>query len=266
MKIALASLNQLWENKVGNRSLCEGFASLASTSGIDMLVFPEMTLTGFSMNPENTAEAIDSSPTIDFFKTLSIKNNLAIVFGVCLHEAFGFTNCAIFVSNSGTVEAIYRKIHPFAFAGEDKHFLPGNEITVFHFEGCYIGLSICYDLRFPELYRLYADNCQMVINIANWPEKRIDHWTTLLKARAIENQYVVIGVNRTGRDKNQLSYIESSNIFLPDGLNPKLVHRENVYSAYEINPWCVGEYRKSFPVLQDRRKGWYEKNGLVASR
>jgi predicted amidohydrolase len=259
MKIGIVSLEQVWENKEENKSLCKKEVEKAVEANLDLIIFPEMTLTGFSMDPLKISEELKTSPTIEFFKTLATNYKIGIVFGVCLIEPIGNTNCAIYVSNIGIVEAIYRKTHPFTFAQEDKHFSPGNEIVMFQLNGFNIGLSICYDLRFPELYRLYTDSCQMVINIANWPERRVDHWNTLLKARAIENQYVVVGVNRTGMDGNQLKYKESSNVYLPDGNNPELLFVNNALKAFELDSDVVTNYRESFPVIQDRRKDLYKK-------
>ena len=235
----------------------------ASASEADLVIFPEMTLTGFSMKPEQISEKIENSPSIRFFKKSAKDKHVGIIFGLCLNEPNGFSNCAVYISKLGVIDAIYRKIHPFSFAEENKYYFPGNSIETFALEGFRIELSICYDLRFPELYRFYTDSCQIVINIANWPEKRIDHWNSLLKARAIENQFIVIGVNRIGYDGNQLKYIESSEIFLPDGITSTALFKSKEMTVYEILPDIVNSYRKSFPVLEDRRKEFYNKCKMI---
>lgn len=246
-------MNQHWEDKESNKILCGGMIKNALDLKTELIIFPELTLTGFSMDTKNISEYFDNAPTIGYFKKQAFENEMGIVFGMCLNETIGYTNCAMYVSKSGEIETIYRKIHPFSFADEDKYFTPGTDISIFKLKDLSIGLSICYDLRFPELYRLYANDCQLQINIANWPAKRIDHWSTLLKARAIENQYVVIGVNRTGRDGNSVDYIESSKAFLPDGSLVLPEYYSNDLAVVEIDNRIVSEYRSTFPVLRDRR-------------
>jgi len=251
MKIALTSINQIWEDKQENKVVCVRCFEHAKQSKADLIIFPEMTLTGFSMNTKLTAESFEDSETIKFFSQHSKKNEIASIFGVCLDEKSGITNAAVFINKLGIIENVYRKIHPFSFAGENTYFVSGNDTAIVNFEETKFGLSICYDLRFPELYRLYASNCQIMINIANWPERRIDHWNTLLKARAIEDQFFVIGVNRVGSDNNGLSYVKSSIVFSPDGTKLDPVDSKEDVLFFDVNPEFVKSYRSSFPVLSD---------------
>jgi len=251
MKIALASINQKWEDKAENKIVCIRCFEHAKKSQVDLIIFPEMTLTGFSMNTRLTAEKLEDSKTINFFSQHSKSNKIASIFGVCLDEKSGTTNAAVFINKFGNIEKVYRKIHPFSFAGENTYFVSGNDTAVINFQEIHIGLSICYDLRFPELYRLYANSCQIMINIANWPERRIDHWNTLLKARAIEDQFFVIGVNRLGNDNNGLSYVKSSMIFAPDGTRVEPIDSIEDILIFDVNPEFVQSYRSSFPVLSD---------------
>lgn len=251
MKIALTSINQKWEDKEDNKVVCAKCFQRAKQSQADLIIFPEMTLTGFSMNTKLTAERFENSETIKFFSQYSKKNEIASIFGVCLDEKSGVTNTAVFINKLGNIENVYRKIHPFSFAGENNYFVSGNDTTVVNFEETKFGLSICYDLRFPELYRLYANKCQIMVNIANWPERRIDHWNTLIKARAIENQFFVIGVNRVGSDKNGLSYVKSSMVFSPDGTKLDPFDSNEDVLFFDLNPEFVQSYRSSFPVLSD---------------
>jgi len=104
-----------------------------------------------------------------------------------------------------------------SLSDEDKYYNPGRSLKVVDYKGYSIGLTVCYDLRFPELYSALSKKSDVVLNIANWPEKRVDHWLTLLKARAIENQIYMVGVNRTGKDESGMRYVESSNIFNANG-------------------------------------------------
>jgi predicted amidohydrolase len=251
MRIALASINQKWENKEENKIVCVRCFEQAKQKQSDLIIFPEMTLTGFSMNTKKTAEKFEDSETIKFFSQHSKKNEIASLFGVCFDEKSGVTNAAVFISKLGIIENVYRKIHPFSFAGENTYFVSGSDTAIVSFEETKFGLSICYDLRFPELYRLYANNCQIMVNIANWPERRIDHWNTLLKARAIEDQFFVIGVNRVGSDNNGLSYVKSSMIFSPDGTKVEPIDYNEDLTFFDLNPEFVQSYRSAFPVLSD---------------
>lgn len=251
MRIALVSLNQHWEDKASNKKLCELYCNYAAENEVDIIIFPEMTLTGFSMNPKLNAEILNNSDSISFFKELSFKNKQSIVFGLCLKEKKGFSNSAVFISKEGKLKGIYRKIHPFSFASENLHFTPGNKTTYIENDGIHIGLTICYDLRFPELFRLYSKKSSILINIANWPEKRIAHWEALLKARAIENQFFMIGVNRTGFDNNNISYTMSSQIISPEGVVLSPFKIIDDISIYDINVNTVKIIRKNFPVLND---------------
>ena len=257
MILATVSLNQIWENKKENLILCEAYIKKASDKKVDLIVFPEMTLTGFSTNIEKTAEEENSSETIKNFQDLARSFNIAILFGVVINDGKKVLNRSVFVDNEGTVLAKYSKIHPFSFAGEDKYFNSGNKLVQFKFKDATIGLTICYDLRFPELYSAYSKECDIIINIANWPSKRIEHWNTLLKARAIENQVIIVGVNRTGSDASGLEYCESSNIFNADG--KKLDFEQlNEIKIFEINKNRTEEFKKNFNTTNDRKIEFYK--------
>lgn len=251
MNLCLVSLDQKWEDKAYNMLICKNHIEKAMINGIDLVIFPEMTLTGFSMAPSKTAESLSESLTIEFFKEMAVSNSISIIFGLCLKESNGYTNAAVFVNKYGEINGVYRKIHPFSFVNEDKYFLSGNELSFVDFMGYKVGLSICYDLRFPELYRLYANQCVLMFNIANWPEKRVNHWNSLLKARAIENQFFMIGVNRIGKDNNELTYELSSIIISPEGNIIAPTFASEDLQFYTIQPTLAELYRDSFPVLND---------------
>jgi len=257
MKIALVSLNQIWENKKVNLDLCEKYTQKASEQNVDLIVFPEMTLTGFSNNIGLISERFESSETIKNFSSLAKKFQIAIVFGVVVKNGDKALNKSIFIDKSGEISGDYSKIHPFSFAREDTYFDDGNKLSVVHFGDMVIGLTICYDLRFPELYSGLAKNCDFIINIANWPAKRVDHWNTLLKARAIENQIFVAGINRIGIDGNDLEYIESSHIFNANGenLNFELYEEMKIYEM--IIDWTK-EFKSKFNTTNDRKIKFYK--------
>lgn len=256
MKIATVSLNQFWEDKERNLKLCEGYIDEASQKNVELIIFPEMTLTGFSININKTCEIQDKSETIASFQNLAKQYKIAVLFGVVIKEEEKALNQSVFIDEDGNILGKYNKIHPFSFSGEDKYFNAGNQLKVVQYKDYNIGLSICYDLRFPELYSSYAKVCDMIVNIANWPEKRVEHWSTLLKARAIENQLYVVGVNRTGIDGNELEYKESSNIFNANGKIIEFDAKENM-KIYSIDKLFTKEFKQKFNTTDDRKIGLY---------
>lgn len=152
-----------------------------------------------------------------------------------------------FVRPDGTFDK-YDKRHLFSFSGENEVYNGGNERVVLEYKGIRILLQICYDLRFP----VFSRNCEdydLALYIANWPDKRVDAWNTLLKARAIENQAYVFGLNRIGTDGNGLNYSESSNCFFTDGtvISTK---KDNLVSA-EINLDNLKKFKEKFQFWSD---------------
>lgn len=257
MQIALVSLNQVWEDKKANLILCEQYIQKASQSYADLIVFPEMTLTGFSNNIELISEEFERSQTIQEFSLLAKKFNIATVIGVVIQDADKSLNKSIFIDKMGKTLGNYSKIHPFSFVGEDKFFNAGSKLSIIDFEGTSIGLTICYDLRFPELYSALAKQCDIILNIANWPSKRVDHWNTLLKARAIENQMFVAGINRTGNDGCGLEYTESSNIFNANGEALEFEQYDNM-KIYEVDINFTKEFKIKFNTTNDRKVELYK--------
>lgn len=258
MRVALVSLDQAWENKDQNLITCRAFAQRAKALSVDLLIFPEMTLTSFSMNTGNTSEDSQTSKTVESFKALAQEFQISIVFGVVFKDGEKATNNAILVESDGVIKANYIKMHPFTFAGEDRMFNGGNAISFGKIGNITIGLTICYDLRFPELYSALTKHCDCIINIANWPTKRIDHWNVLLKSRAIENQIFIIGVNRTGLDGNGFKYQESSQAINPNGELLSEFISEDQLHIYEIDLSSVNQFRQTFFTTQDRKPAVYK--------
>lgn len=259
MHIALLSLDQVWEDKQANLSKVIGYISKASALGCDLIIFPEMTLTGFSMNISEIAEGQSESPTVLRFSALSKEYGIAIIFGVALQEREKATNNAVLVKPTGEIVK-YTKIHPFSFAGEENYYVSGDQIISASLDGYDIGMTICYDLRFPELYSILAQRCPVIVNIANWPKTRVDHWRTLLKARAIEQQVFMIGVNRTGTDGNGLEYEKSSCIFDPNGGILSPMTSKDEMDIYEVNLQQLYGFRNAFSTRQDRKVKFYIEN------
>lgn len=253
MKLGLVQYNPEWENKSVNKEkifrLLEGLKSEP-----DFLIFPEMTLTGFTMNVK-LGEIFDlnQSETLKFFSDLSKNYSVNLIGGFIEKENEKFFNTLFVIDRVGNVKTKYRKIHLFSFAGEDRHYHSGSKPELVQIENLKVGLSICYDLRFPELFRTYAkEKVELIINIANWPDSRIDHYVHLLKARAIENQCFVAGVNRVGYGKKDY-YDGRSSVFDPLGNELISVKDEERIIIAEIDLTKIDDVRKKFPFLNDIR-------------
>ncbi|MCX7876658.1 MAG: hypothetical protein N2321_10900 [Melioribacteraceae bacterium] len=249
MKIGICQYSPVWENPEYSIKIIKSL--LENYNQTDLLIFPEMTLTGFTMNAKNFAEDIDGK-TFNFFMTKAVELKTDIFFGVIENDENKIYNSLIHIDKNGLIVARYRKIHPFSLANEDKNYFAGDELVITKINNTRIALSICYDLRFPELYRLYVKKgIDIIVNIANWPIKRIDHYSTLLKARAIENQCFAIGVNRIGKDENGFEYSGMSSIFNP--LGKEIFSNENGEGIFinEIDLSEIEKNRIELPFLND---------------
>ncbi len=249
MKIGLVQYNPVWESKEKNKKkiteLIKGDMEEAS-----LLIFPEMTLTGFTMQPSKFGESLIED-SFEFFSNIARENKFFIAAGLIEKESKHYFNSLIILNPEGKVISNYRKVHPFSYSTEDKNYKRGEKTIISEINGYKVGLSICYDLRFPELYRFYAkERVDLIIVIANWPDTRIEHWNTLLKARAIENQCYVAGVNRVGNDP-KLHYTGCSSVYDPMGKKIISLKNEEKISFAEIKKEKVEETRKKLPFLED---------------
>lgn len=249
MKIGLVQYDPIWEDPAANISKIDNLLKNFRQK-TDLLIFPEMTLTGFTMHAEEFAEEIDGIGT-KYFINLAQERKQHILAGIIELSGSKFHNTLFHFDRNGIITARYRKIHPFTYAKENIFYSAGNEIVISKIEGIKIGLSICYDLRFPELYRSYGKQlAELIIVIANWPVTRIEHWKTLLKARAIENQCFVAGVNRVGDDPYN-KYNGSSAVFDPMGNTVLQTNSEEEIFEAELNLELVKEVREKLPFLDD---------------
>lgn len=251
MKIGLVQYNPSWENKTENQRKILQLIESQKTN-FDLLIFPEMTLTGYTMNSK-LGEKFDSaeSSTLKFFVDLSRKFSVNVIAGMIENDDHKFYNTLFVIDRNGEIISKYRKIHLFNFADEEKYYSAGSKPEIVVMDDFKIGLSICYDLRFPELFRFYGkERVDLIVNIANWPDTRIEHFVYLLKARAIENLCYVAGVNRVG-STGKLYYDGQSSIFDPLG---KLIvsekNSEKIIFA-ELEKELVKKTRVQFPFLND---------------
>ncbi|GEQ84670.1 carbon-nitrogen hydrolase [Patiriisocius marinistellae] len=209
LKVTIIQSHLYWENPVAN---LEHFSEVIETINekTDLIVLPEMFTTGFSMNAEELAEEING-PTLKWLQEKAIKKNIAITGSIIIKESAYYYNRLFFVFPDGTFK-VYDKKHTFTLAGEHKVFTAGLTQNIIDYKGFKINPLICYDLRFPVWAR-NTQNYDLLLYVANWPEKRINAWDTLLKARAIENMSYCVGVNRTGLDGNGHQYTGHSAVY-----------------------------------------------------
>jgi predicted amidohydrolase len=248
MKISLIQFDILWEDKQGNfEKLSELLAGVPD--GTDLVILPEMFNTGFSPAADALAEG-PRTLTFDWMQKTSRETGFAIAGSYMVAEGANRFNRWVFISPEGSLFS-YDKRHLFAQGGVEVNYTPGTERVVFEYKGVRICPNICYDLRFPVWSRNRNDY-DLLINSANWPEARREVWLTLLKARAIENQCFVAGVNRTGTDGLDIKYSGDSMMIGPKGeiMASGEMYRECIISC-EINVDELREFRTRFSVAED---------------
>ena len=251
LKIGLLQYSPCWEDKMCSRKkIIHLLESLHQD--LSLLVFPELTLTGFTMRSPRFSEEIDGQ-SVEFFSAIAKEKKCHVIAGLIERDGTDCYNSLVHLDSAGGVISKYRKIHPFIYSGENRHFISGEKPVISSIDKTRLGLSICYDLRFPELFRYYAkNNVDLIINIANWPVERIHHWFTLLQARAIENQTFVIGVNRVGKDKSN-RYSGWSSVFHPFGENLLCLKEEETISLITLDLDEIIRVRTQYPFLNDIR-------------
>lgn len=265
MRIALAQMDTVWHDPRANVAGAEAMVARAAGQGCRVVVFPELFATGFTMEPERFAEPIPG-PLTATLSSLAKQHGVWIVAGGI--EAPDATrpgakprNAAFALSPDGVLVHTYRKIHPFTYGEETQHYEGGDTCATFDLEGIPTLLVVCYDLRFPEIFRPFAaQGAKLAFVIANWPTQRAAHWSTLLAARAIENQMVVCGVNRSGSDPKVsypgLSVIHDATgeVLARGGSAAELVIADVEFA--QVDAW-----RDRFPALHDRRPDVYARLG-----
>jgi omega-amidase len=217
-----------------------------------LVVLPEMAFTGFSMNVHLATED-EPERTESFLTDVALRFGVYLIAGLVTRSQNGRgENKAVFVTPSGRVGGIYQKMHLFSPGGEHLYFQRGDKLKEFSWQGGCVVPLICYDLRFPELFRAALPlGAELYVVVANWPSIRDEHWVTLLRARAIENQAFVAGVNRCGRDPKH-EYAGRSLIIAPDGGILAEAGKAEELICSDIDWETVRECRTGFPVLRDR--------------
>jgi len=249
MKIGLCQFDMVWENRPANQEKIAAMLENCPEKGkIDWLILPEMTLSGFSMNTQ--AATLDDKDTA-FFSALAKKYAMNISYGGVQD---GYNNL-ITLNREGKIISSYSKIHLYSFAGEAEHYKYGEKQQTFELEGFRVTPAICFDLRFPYLFWNAAEKTDIYVVIASWLAQRAEDWMTLLRARAMENQCYVAGVNRTGTDPF-LPYSGNSMVFDPLGrvvADAKSVEGITV-TQIDVNKEQVAKTRTRIPFFNDRKK------------
>jgi omega-amidase len=254
VKAALIQLNIAWEDRQRNYEKADFFAKMAAEDSCDLIVLPEMFNTGFSMDLATISDE-GIGATTSALSEIARKNHINLIAGFPIKapgEDKG-RNMAVAYDRKGMLMATYTKMHPFCLADEQKYYMAGDNVTTFYIDGVSSSVFICYDLRFPEVFRKVAKRVQAIFVIANWPCERVEHWNALLKARAIENQCFMIGVNRTGIDGNGIRYCGSSCIIDPMGSFNCSGTQSDEYLVCDFDSARVTEIRSQFPFLKDMR-------------
>jgi omega-amidase len=238
-----------WENKKANLDmLAQKIEGIKERT--EVVLLPEMFSTGFSMKPKELAETMEGE-TVEWMKKMASSKKIVLTGSVIIEEGGKYYNRLIWMLPNGEY-GMYDKRHLFAYADEHNHYSPGSKRLIAQVKGWKINLLVCYDLRFPIWARQQtAGEYDVLAYVANWPEKRITAWKTLLQARAIENQCYVIGVNRVGDDGNSIHYSGESMII--DPLGEIVYHKandEDVFT-YTLQKEKLDEVREKFPFWRD---------------
>ena len=253
MQLIVIQPDIVWEDRQVNFDAVERLLATDPPESGALIVLPEMFSVGFTMNVAAVAEE-ESGPTERFLGAVARTYDAAVIGGVVGRRADGRgANQAVALGPDGAVLARYAKLHPFSFAGEHEHYVSGEEIVLFEWGGFRVAPFVCYDLRFPEIYRVaLRRGADLYVTIANWPASRVHHWETLIVARAIENQCYSVGVNRSGSDPN-VAYPGRSLVIDPRGDQVAAAGPAESVIKIQLSPDEVRAYRASFPVLNDVR-------------
>lgn len=249
LNVALIQTSLVWESPKENRRLLNDKINTITT-GVDLIVLPEMFTSGFTMNPELVAETM-TGDTIAWLTQLAKEKESAIMGSLVISENNNYYNRMVCVEPSGVITT-YDKRHAFTLAGEHKVYTAGTKKVIFNYKGWEICPLVCYDLRFPVWARNVEDY-DLLIYVANWPKVRINAWDALLKARAIENMTYCIGVNRIGLDGNSHEYSGHSVAYDVLGTRiDSLLEDQDAIEIVTLEKNLIKKYREKLNFLNDR--------------
>lgn len=256
MKVVALQYDIAWEDRAANVATARRLAAAAAPAPGDLLVLPEMALTGFSMQVDRVADsaAREGGRALE---ALARECGAWVIGGLVSRAADGRgRNEAVVIAPDGTPAGRYAKMHPYSHGGEDRHYAAGAEPLVLACGGWRLAPFVCYDIRFPEIFRSAARRgADLFVVIANWLELRHEHWRLLLQARAVENQAWVVGVNRIGRDPKN-AYRGGSCVIDPTGRLVAGAGAEETALVATLDHDALCAVRAAFPVLDDLRPDW----------
>lgn len=252
MKVAAIQHDIAWADRDANFHHLEQLIRQAVQQGAEFVILSEMFSTGFVVDRDDIGEST-GGPSSRFLSRMATELNVWLC-GSCPEieqdDSRPF-NSLVVAHPNGTTDR-YRKIHPFTYGGEDKHFRAGSDFLTINVNGLRVSFFVCYDLRFADEFWALAHDTDLYVIPANWPESRREHWMSLLTARAIENQSYVVGCNRVG-DGGGLHYSGDSLMIDPQGIVLAKGNAGEVVLLAEIDAARVAETRQRFPFLRDRR-------------
>jgi len=257
VRVALIQMDVVLGSPEANRARAARMIGATCSAGCDLVVLPELWTTGYALDRiRDLAEPLNGE-TAKFLEWLAREYSAYIVGSIPELDASGrIYNTAVVVGPEG-VAGFYRKVHLFKPMEEHLYFTPGDRVEVLNTRCGPIGVTICYDLRFPELFRkLTLKGARMVVVPAEWPCARVSHWEVLIKARALENQIFVAAVNRVGSD-GRYEYCGASMIVDPWGAEVVKLGGVEAAVVVDIDLATVDRVRKLLPVLEDRRPDIY---------
>ena len=259
LSVSLAQMNIVLGEVKRNTSQMEKWTIEAARRGSHLVVFPELWPTGYALERGKELASVLNSDLFAHVSTVATQAKISIV-GSMLEKRGqeNISNSAAFFAPNGRMLGVYRKIHLFRLMQEDKYLQGGSSPLVLDLPWGKTALAICYDLRFPELFRRYAlEGARVVVIPAEWPLERIDHWRALMVARAIENQCYMVAVNAAGQTGDTVFGGHSmivdpwGKVVVEAGESPALL-------TVEIEMDLVGEVRRRIPVFEDRNPNTYE--------
>jgi omega-amidase len=250
MRVSLVQTDLVWENPAANRNKMEQL--IEPLKGYtDLVLLPEMFTTGFTMQAEQWAEDWNISPTSAWMRAQAAQLEAAVAGSYIVYDAGNYHNRLVWAYPDGRV-MWYNKRHLFSLAGEHEHYSSGRQKVRIDWMGFRVCPFICYDLRFPVWSRNVGGGYDLAVYVANWPEARIDAWRTLLKARAIENQCYVVGVNIIGTDGKGLNYPGASSAF--NYLGEEICYAQDHAGVFTVSldQTALRGFREKFRFLDDQ--------------
>jgi predicted amidohydrolase len=254
LRVAAVQHDIVWEQPDANFDALAPRIAAAAASGARLVVLSEMFATGFSMAADRIAER-EGGPTASFLAEQARAHRVHVCGSVPERPLGGADalpgNVFVLASPDGSTRR-YRKLHPFSYAGEHEHYAAGDAVVTWDLEGVRVTPFVCYDLRFADEFWRAAGATDCYVVVANWPESRRAHWRTLLRARAIENQAYVVGVNRVG-EGGGLTYAGDSAVIDPMGEVLASGAGAPTTLLADVDPAVVAKVRRELPFLPDRR-------------